>query len=155
MYIFDKNVFVSLGLYYPRRFPTIWDKIEELTETGILRSVREVRKEIEFNCPIAQIGEWVKNHHHIFMEPTAMEIRIVTEIFRNARYRNLVRRSNILRGLPVADPFIVAAGSFYEACIVTQESFRPGAACIPTVCEDLKIEWTNLEGFLENEGLIY
>ena len=79
----------------------------------------------------------------------------MTEIFRNAQYRNLGRRNNILRGLPVADPFIVAAGSFYGACVVTQESFRPGAARIPTVCKDLKVECTNIEGFLENEGLIY
>ena len=61
MYIFDKNVFISLGQYYPSRFPTIWDKIEKLTDTGALRSVKEVRREIEFNCPIAQISEWVSS----------------------------------------------------------------------------------------------
>ena len=154
MYIFDKNALMHLGFYYPSRFPTIWDKIEELAESGILRSVREVRKEIEFNCPVKQISEWVKSHHHIFMEPTAMEIRIVTEIFSHAQYRGLVKRQNILRGLPVADPFIIAAGSFYGACVVTQESLRPGAR-IPTVCEELKVECTNIEGFLENEGLSY
>lgn len=155
MYIFDKNVFLSLGLYYPSRFPTIWDKIEELAETGILRSVREVRKEIEVNCSFTQISEWVKSHHHIFMEPTNMEIRIVTEIFKKTQYRNLVRKQNILRGLPVADPFIIAAGSFYGACVVTQEALRPGGARIPTACKELEVECTNLEGFLENEGLLY
>ncbi|MFC1894311.1 hypothetical protein ACFLYR_09950 [Chloroflexota bacterium] len=47
-----------------------------------------------------------------------MEIKIVTDVFKKEQHRNRVRKNNILRGLPVADPFIVAAGSFYGACVV-------------------------------------
>jgi len=155
MYIFDKNVFVSLGHYYPNRFPTIWGRIDELSERGTLRSVREVIKEIEGNCPFEHIAEWVKGHHNIFMTPNNAELRIVTEIFQKEQYRGLIRRTNIMRGLPVADPFIVAAGKFYGACVVTQESLREGGARIPTLCKELGVECTNLEGFLENEDLMY
>jgi hypothetical protein len=155
MYIFDKNVFISLGHYYPGRFPTIWGRIGELVDNGKLRSVREVRREIETNCPFKYIAQWVQDHSYIFMMPTEAELMIVRDIFRSEQYRGLVRRQNIIRGLPVADPFIVAAGKFYEALVVTQELLLSGAARIPTLCQKLEVRCTDLEGFLEEEGLMY
>ena len=155
MYIFDKNVFISLGHYYPGRFPTIWGRVNELADNGNLRSVREVRKEIETNCPFRNIAQWAQDHSHIFMIPTEMELVIVREIFTSEQYRGLVRRQNIIRGLPVADPFIVAAGKIYSALVVTQESPLIGAARIPTICQELQVRCTNLEGFLEEEALMY
>ncbi len=155
MYIFDKNVFISLGHYYPGRFPTIWGRVNELVDNGNLRSVREVRIEIETNCPFKYIAQWVQVHSHIFMIPTEAELMIVRDIFRSEQYRGLVKRQNIIRGLPVADPFIAAAGKFYGALVVTQESFVSGAARIPTLCQELEVRWTDLEGFLEEEELMY
>jgi hypothetical protein len=155
MYIFDKNVFIQLGNYYPNRFPTIWGRIDNLVETGNLRSVREVKKEIEVNCPIKYIAEWAQANSQIFMTPTEAELKIVTDIFKIEQYRGLVRKQNILKGLPVADPFIIAAGKFYDASIVTQESLVDGAARIPTICKKLDVKCTNLEGFLEKEDLKY
>ena len=154
MYIFDTSVFWDLGHYYPKRFPTIWGRIGDLAGNGTLRSVREVRKEIETNCPFEHISEWVLGHHDIFMIPTEVELMIVRDIFQNEQYRGLVRRQNIIRGLPVADPFIVAAGKFYTACVVTQESIRSGAR-IPNLCKEMDIRCKNLEDFLEQEELIY
>lgn len=151
MYVFDTNVFISLGNYYPSRFPTIWGRINDLVDDGTLWSVREVRREIETNCPFPYIAQWVQGHRHIFMIPTETELIIVRDVFRSEQYRGLVRRQNIIRGLPVADPFIVAAGKFYEALVVTQESLLTGAARIPTLCQELEVRCTDLEGFLEEE----
>lgn len=155
MYIFDKNVFISLGHYYPSRFPTIWGRLNELVENGNLRSVREVRREIETNCPFKYIAQWVQDHSHIFMIPTEAELMIVRDIFTTEQYRGLVKKQNIIRGLPVADPFIVAAGKFYKALVVTQESLLSGGARIPTLCQELQVRCKDLEGFLEEEGLMY
>ena len=155
MYIFDKNVFISLGHYYPSRFPTIWAKIEELTNNGSLCSVREVKREIETNCPFKYIGEWTQQHKSIFITPTEAELIIVKEILKSEQYRGLIKKQNILRGLPVADPFIVAAGKFYNAIVVTQESNISGGARIPTLCDKLDVVCINLEGFLEKEQLKY
>ena len=155
MYIFDKNVFISLGHHYPGRFPTIWGRINELVDNGNLRSVREVRREIETNCPFKSIAQWVKDHSHIFMTPTEAELMIVRDIFRSEQYRGLVKRQNIIKGLPVADPFIVAAGKFYEALVITQESSLSGGARIPALCHDLEVRCKDLEGFLEEENLQY
>jgi hypothetical protein len=154
MYIVDTNVFLSLGNYYPKRFPTIWGRINDLADNGILKSVREVKNEIEHNCQHEHIAEWVKNHHAVFLIPTEAELMIIRDFLQIEQYRELVKRQNILKGLPVADPFIIAAGKFYKACVVTQESLKTGAR-IPNLCKELDISCINLEGFLELENLIY
>ena len=69
MYIFDTNVFYALGHFYPSRFPTIWARLEDLVKTGELRSVKEVLREIESNCPFESIETWTKAHRGIFKPP--------------------------------------------------------------------------------------
>jgi hypothetical protein len=156
MYIFDTNVFTAMGHFFPSRFPTIWAKMDELVQNKVLRSVREVRREIEINCPFDYIEVWVKKHHSIFLPPTDAEAQIVAEIFKKEQYRGLVRRQKMLKGLPVADPFIIAAAKANKGgCVVTQESLKPGGARIPTVCADLKIDCIDLEIFLEQQELKY
>lgn len=154
MYIFDKNVFVSLGQFYRRRFPTVWSTVDKLCASGKLRSVREVRREIEVNCPIRYVGEWVSQHHEIFMIPTQTEQMMVRQMFESQEYRDLVKRQNIIRGLPVADPFIIAAGKFYNACVITQESDRGGAR-IPYLCRKMDVTCHDLEYFFEQENISY
>ncbi len=61
----------------------------------------------------------------------------------------------MLKGIPVADPFIIAAAKVHKGCVVTQESLKLGGARIPTVCADLKVECIDLEKFLEQEQLKY
>jgi hypothetical protein len=156
MCIFDTNVFTAMGHFFPSRFPTIWAKVDELVQKKILRSVKEVQREIEKNCPFDYIETWVKNNHSIFLPPSEEESKIVADIFKKEQYRGLVRREKMLKGLPVADPFIIAAAKANKGgCVVTQESLKPGGARIPTVCADLKIECIDLEKFLEREQLKY
>ena len=151
MYIFDTNVFTAIGHFYPSRFPTIWAKIDELALNGSLRSVKEVRREIETNCPFEHIEKWVKNHHDIFLIPTDEEAEFIAKIFQKERYRGLVKRKNILVGWPTADPFVIAAAKIHNRCVVTQES----PTRIPTVCNELQIKCIDLEKFLEQEQLKY
>lgn len=156
MYVVDTNVFISLGLYYPKRFPTIWERVNSLADSGNLVSVREVRRELETNCSSDHVLNWVKEYRHIFHIPTNEECEIVVEIFQKPQYLGFVKRDNILKGRPVADPFIVAAAKIGNFCVVTQESNKPkGAARIPTVCKDFDIECIDLEGLLEREKLEY
>jgi len=155
IYIFDTNVFMAMGHFFPSRFPTIWAKIDELAQTKVLRSVKEVRREIEVNCPYDYIEAWVKKHHDIFLPPTEEESKIVSDIFKKEQYRGIVRREKMLKGLPVADPFIIAAAKANKACVVTQESLKPGGARIPTICSDLHVDCIDLEKFLEQQDLKY
>ena len=155
MYVIDANVFISLGMYYPKRFPTIWQKINNLVNSGKLISVREVRRELETNCSSEHILNWVKQYRHILHIPTNEECIIVAQIFKKPQYIGFVRNKNILKGMPVADPFIVAAAKVKKYCVVTQESYKPKGARIPNACEDFGVECINLESFLEKEKLEY
>jgi hypothetical protein len=155
MYIFDTNVFHALGYYYPSRFPTIWARIDELASKHVLRSVREVQREIERNCPFDCIDDWVKKHHELFLIPTEEEAKVVAEIFKKEQYRGFVKREKLLKGLPVADPFIIAAAKVHSACVVTQESLKAGGARIPTACAELRVPCIDLEKFFEQEQLKY
>jgi len=153
MYVIDTNVFISLGLYYPKRFPTIWGRVDSLADSGDLLSVREVRRELETNCSSEHVLNWVEQYRHIFHIPTNEECQIVSEIFQKNQYLGFVKRNNILKGMPVADPFIIAAAKAKSFCVVTQESNKSKGARIPTACIDFDVECIDLEGFLERENL--
>jgi hypothetical protein len=155
MYVIDTNVFISLGLYYPKRFPTIWGRVDSLADSGDLLSVREVRRELETNCSSEHVLNWVEQYRHIFHIPTNEECQIVSEIFQKNQYLGFVKRNNILKGMPVADPFIIAAAKAKGFCVVTQESNKSKGARIPTACIDFDVECIDLEGFLEREKLEY
>ncbi len=154
-YVFDTNVFYTLGHFYPSRFPTIWSTIDDLVDEGKLISVKEVRRELEANCPFDHIASWVKNNRSVFRTPSEEELEIVARMFKKEQFRGLVRRNNILKGMPVADPFIVAAGKVYEAYVVTQEAYKRNGARIPNACEEFGIDCIDFETFLEYEDLKY
>ena len=151
MYVFDTNVFITLGIYYPKRFPTIWKRIEELVEKGALISTREVYHELDNDCGDEHIHEWVKNHKDIFVIPTNEECGIVRQLFLSKQNLSLVKPKKINRGAPVADPFVIALAKFKDYCVVTQESSNR----MPKVCASLGVECIDLEGFLEKEKLGY
>jgi hypothetical protein len=155
MYVLDTNAFYTLGNYYPSRFPTIWERIDNLVREGRFLSVKEVRKEIEHNCPFEHIECWVSINRRIFRKPNSRELEVVTQIFQRKQFLGLVRRNHILKGMPVADPFIVAAAKIHEGTVVTQESFKSGGARIPTVCKEFDVAFINIEEFLEREKLQY
>jgi len=155
VYVLDTNAFYTLGNYYPSRFPTIWRRIDQLVTKEEFRSVKEVRREIEINCPFEHIEEWVRANRHIFHKPDSRELKVVSEIFKRKQFLGLVRKNHILRGLPVADPFIVAAAKVNSGIVVTQETLKEAAARIPTVCKEFDVQWINVEQFLEKEKLQY
>ena len=145
---------MMLGLaYYPSRFVTIWQRIDELVMKEELFSVREVRREIEENCPSEDIGEWVHRNRHIFRKPNSEELRQVSDIFKHKQFLGFVTKKNILQGRPVADPFIVAAAKIHHGIVVTMEKFKSGGARIPTACETFGVRCIDLEEFLERENL--
>lgn len=155
MYVFDTNVFRALNIITPKTFPTIWKRMDDLVNQEKLWSVREVRRELKNNSPSAHIEDWAKDNRHIFKRPTTKELYIVSEIFKLPQYLGLVKRQNLLKGLPVADPFIVASAKIKTAFVVTQEIRVKSGARIPNVCSDFKVDCINLEQFFEKENIKY
>ena len=155
MYILDTNVFSTMGSYYPTSFPSLWDRLDTLVTTGNLLSVREVWRELQYKGQSDHIFDWIKKHRQIFTRPSNEEMEIVAFIFEDIRFRGLVKESNIYKGRPVADPFLVASGKVRNATVVTEEKFKPDGAKIPTVCKELGVACINLKRLLEIENIIY
>lgn len=154
VYVFDTSSFSQLfGSYYPSVFPTLWALFDEMVKTDRLVSVREVRNEIERN-PGTRLGtltDWCASHQELFTTPSPQEQTRVASIFHNSHFLQLVTQKALLKGTPVADPFVVAKSWEIGGCVVTEEAYKRNAAKIPNVCEHFGVDYTNLEGFMERE----
>jgi hypothetical protein len=155
MYVSDTGAFFSFGNYYPDHFPDFWKRINYLVENGKFVSTREVRREINRNFPFDHVAEWVKNHGDIFLIPSLEEQRFVRELFKKEKNRELIPKQHILKGFPVADPFVIAAAYLHKAKVITREAFKPGAAKVPNVCHSFGIECIGIEDFLKIENLVF
>lgn len=153
MYIIDTSSFLVLGHYYPDSFPSIWDHINTLVQIETLLSVKEAKRELEQNYHTEHLEVWVNLNSRIFRTPSIEEMLIVSEIFRNPTFQDLIKRNNLLKGQPVADPFIIAAAKHKGAHVVTEERYKRNAARIPNVCEKFNVPCINIQEFLKEEKI--
>ena len=143
---------MTLGVYYRKRFPTIWATMDTLADVGELISVRESRRELDHLCHYDHVNEWIERYKHIFLIASDNECEIVAKIFSSEQYRGLVKNKNIRKGSPVADPFIIAAAKTRNGSLL-RKSHQNQWSKIPAVCKELGIRCINLEGFLEEQSL--
>lgn len=152
IYVFDTSSFVVLKHFYPSRFPSVWSGLERLIDAKRLASVREVLNELDSHNDQDFIQKWAKEHKSLFLTPRPEELLVVSRIFQVEHFRALISKQNILKGRPVADPFVIAAAHVKQGVVVTEETNKPNAAKIPNICDHFGIEYVTLEGFMEKEG---
>lgn len=153
MYVFDTNsLSVLFDNFYLDRFPSLWEKFDELLLGGRIISVREVYNEIIRRDRDTRLVEWAKDHREFFVQPSVEEMQFVGKIFDVSHFRTLIRKRETLVGTPVADPFLIAKAKVENRSLVTQETLKPNASKIPNVCDHFGIKHINLEGFMEREG---
>lgn len=150
IYVFDSDVLINLFRnYYPRIFPSLWQKFEGYVDTGQIISVREVLNEISGRSD--PLSTWAKTKTTIFHQPTTDEMAFIAQIFQVNHFQSLVRAEQRLSGKPVADPFVIAKASTINGCVVTDEHNKPNAARIPNICDHFGVKCLNLEGFMDQE----
>lgn len=108
-YVIDSNSLIHLGGFFPSRFPSLWSHIEKLVIEGRLISVKECRQEIESYGKNDPIKLWAKSHSGIFLPATTAESEFVGTIFSVPHFSQLISATAILKGKPVADPFLIAS----------------------------------------------
>jgi len=151
IYVFDSDALIDLFRhFYLKRFPSLWDKFDQLVNEETIISVREVNNEISGHED--RLSLWVKKNPHLFQQPSRDELEFVAEIFKVPHFQSLIREKERLQGKPVADPFVIAKAKVHKGCVITQESKKQNAARIPNACEHFGIDCTNLEGFMEREN---
>ena len=152
-YIFDTSPLIILFRhFYPRRFPSLWERFESMNEDNKIISVREVFNEINSYGNEDRLIEWAKTHKESFLRPNREELVFVREIFKVEHFQSLIRKKERLQGKPVADPFIISKAKILNGIVVTQEQWKKNSAKLPNVCEHFKVECIDLEIFMENEN---
>jgi len=151
IYVFDSGpLIVMFRHYYPERFPTLWEKFDELIDQESVVSVKEVSREL--NGHVDSLSDWVKDNNGIFLMPTPNEFLLVSEIFKIPHFQDLIRKQERLEGKPVADPFVIAKAKEIGGCVVTTEKYKPNSAKVPNVCERFGVEYMSLEDFMAKEN---
>lgn len=152
IYVLDSSSFIVCGHYFPSRFPTFWSEFNALVQVGGIISVREVRNELDYRANRQHLRDWIDRNKAIFLPPGPQETQFVAQIFAVQHFQQLIGAKQRLEGRPVADPFVVASAHVRDACVVTEESFKPNAARIPNVCNHFRIDCISIEEMMEREN---
>lgn len=150
-YILDTNSFLELQSYYPDTFPSFWERFDELVSSARITSVTEVQRELENQANASHLIDWLGRNGHIFTTPCSDEMEYVAEIFRVRHFQQMIGAKQLSRGMPVADPFLVARGRYLGGCVVTEEAPKPHSAKIPNVCSHFGVDCCNLEVVMRRE----
>ena len=154
-YVFDSSSLINLFQhYYPERFPSLWEKFDDVVENEHLTSVKEVFNEVSRRDDALSI--WVKEQKNkLFSNPTMDELHFVADIFRVKHFQGMIRKKEQLKGSPVADPFVIARAKILDAYVVTEENYAKNSAKIPNVCKHFNILCISLEGFMSQENWVF
>jgi len=151
-YVFDASAFIVLKNFYPSTFPTLWKRIDGFAADGTIISVREVFNELHNYNDVDFIQDWAVGNKSIFVKPGNEELLIVQQILAIPHFQTLIGNKAILRGTPVADPFVVAAAKAKSFTVVTQEHYKPNAAKLPNVCQHFNVPCVKLDIFMAHQG---
>jgi hypothetical protein len=107
-YAFDNSPLSTLFRnYYRRRFPSLWERFDELVDSGGLVSTREVLRKID-DGPVEALREWAGRHRELFAVTTAGDGMFVARIYAVAHFQQNIERQKLLKGGRNADPFVIA-----------------------------------------------
>jgi len=150
IYVFDSDALIDLFKnFYLNRFPSLWERFNQVAKESKIISVREVYNEIKERGD--RLSQWAKEKQNLFQESSPEELAFVVEIFKVRHFQALIHEKERLQGKGVADPLVIARARILNGCVITQEAKKPNAAKIPNVCEYFGIACSNLEGFMERE----
>jgi hypothetical protein len=150
-YCFDNSPLSALFKnFYRGRFPSLWQRFDNLVADGRLVSTREALREIE-DSSIEALREWADANSGLFSTPTAAEGAVVAAIYAIPRFQQNIELKKMYRGGRNADPFVIARASVDGRVVVTMEALKPNAAKIPNICEHLGVQCFSLEQFMEQE----
>lgn len=147
IYIIDTCSLISASKYYTigkKSFEHIWNKFDELIESGLLLSTSEVKEEVKDK----DLSDWIDKHKRFYI-PLNKEIQEKVKIILSDFPLLIKIRSTSNSN---ADPFIVATAIEYNAIVITDE-IKSGSSAdphIPNACEKYKIKYMKLVDFINS-----
>ncbi len=155
LYIADSNFFIQAHrAYYPLDLDVMkgfWDKVVELSEQDILRSIDKVKAEIYDNSSHEdELKKWCQeNLPNDFFLSTESSVGNYAEI---ANWANLMKQHYTQNAIDeflaadLADPWLVAYAVGKDITIVTYEKSEPNRRNrikIPEVCNQFRVRYIN------------
>jgi len=157
VYVLDTNIFRKLLDHFPKKgtaFKMYWEKIDEKIEEGSIISVDECFNELMRHFSSNNINaNWLKERKKMFKNPTDEESVIIRDLFCNRKMMECVSRKNILENRPVADAYLCAKAKSINGILVTDEKYKPNAAKLPNLCEEIKVKCISYDEFMEELSL--
>jgi len=155
-YIFDNNTLTGIFRhYFPDSFPGFWDLFNEAVANGNILSVREVKNEINNYSRKDELEAWAKSNPEFFHDPVVKELQFITKIYSVPMFFNSINQKKLIKGDPLADPFIVAKAYVEQGTVVTLEKFKPNSGRIPNICDHFKIPCIDLQMFLRQNDWVF
>ena len=140
-YCIDTNALVDLWrrLYPKDVFPSLWNNIEDLVQSGKLIAPREVLNELELVDD--DLLKWGKERRPMFITLETEQQDRVKEILKN--FPTLIDPN---KTTPDADPFVISLAMTEAAVVVTNERLAGpgGRPRIPNVCLKYNVKCLNL-----------
>lgn len=153
IYVIDTNSLSNvLNHYYRDRFPSFWEKFDEMIKNKQVVSVREAKFELRARFDEISINQLKEYNAEFFEDPTVEELTFITEIYSIPHFQQNLDKKKLLQGGYFADPFIIAKAKTKKAFVVTEEERPKNGVRIPNICEHFAIECLKLEGFLTKEN---
>jgi len=152
MYVFDTSPLSSLFRnFYPKRFPSLWEKFDGLVAGGQIVSTREVLREAA-DGPVEALRAWTEDQDNFFHIPNGAEGAFILQIYGVAHFQQNIEQQKLLKGGRNADPFVIAKAAVEGRAVVTLEQPKANGAKIPNICQHFGIQCFSLEEFMEREG---
>lgn len=142
-YVFDSNIFIDLQRRQPIDvYPSVWEKVSELMEEGVIISSQEVFEELAAGDD--ELSNWAKRRSMCFVpsdETVQTEVRSIL-----SNHRGLVEGGKKKNN---ADPFVIAIAKLSGCAVVSEEarSNNPGSPKIPDVCSAVGVTCMNFVAF--------
>lgn len=130
-------------------FPSLWMRLEEFIDAGVLHASTEVY--IELQRKDDDLHRWMKHHKRMLVESDEGVQRAMIDVLE--KYPKLV---NPEKNRSTADPFVIAVARVHGAIVVTGENH--GSATkpkIPFVCASEGIACTTLLGMMRQLNLSF
>ncbi len=149
LYSFDTSAILNgrRDLFRPTVFQTLWVQIEDAIVGGQIRSVDEVRNELDRRDDDAK--RWAVAQGDLFV-PLELPIQqSAAQILR--LHKNLVKQGGRRSG---ADPFVIALAMANQGTVVSEEtaSGNIDKPRIPDVCAAIGVPCLTLMDYIEAQG---